>query len=246
MFPQPPPFVPCGGFSPTRLEAWCFTQCPSVPHVWHWFSQRLASRICPGVPIPFRGHRLLMRQSDVLPAVYCSLSHGSVLSRAARLTFPSLTCHTLYVHAATPTPPTVRLPLMVHPPALRAFVLPAGTRLFRFVRSLVSERSHFRGGSFVVMLRPARLLGRLDQSPPFACATDRPTRLRRSLPQPGSPQAEVCYHYSAQPPIAEAGFAPARMSRIKGCAQEIGSSTSKYSKMALSMGMGEVLRSGMN
>ena len=79
---------------------------------------------------------------------------------------------------------------------------------------------HFRGGSFLVMLRPARLLERLDQSPPGSFSeSDRPTRLRQSLPQPGSPPARVCYHYSAQPPIAEAGFAPARMSKNEGCTQ---------------------------
>ena len=91
------------------------------------------------------------------------------------------------------------------------------------VRPLTGFRAvPFRGGSFLVMLRPARLLGRLDQPPPFACATDRPTRLRQSLLQPESPPVEVCYHYSAQPPIAEAGFSPARMSRIEGCTQNHG------------------------
>jgi len=37
------------------------------------------------------------------------------------------------------------------------------------------------------------------------------------LAQPGSPPAGVCYHYSAQPFIAEAGLAPASMSKVEGC-----------------------------
>ena len=55
-----------------------------------------------------------------------------------------------------------------------------------------------------------------DQPPPALCA-DRPARLRQSLPRPGSPPARVCYHYSAQPPIAEAGLSPARLSKNEGC-----------------------------
>ena len=51
------------------------------------------------------------------------------------------------------------------------------------------------------------------------CATDRPARLRQSLPQPGSPPTGVCYHYSAQPSLAEAGLAPASMSKPEGCTQ---------------------------
>jgi hypothetical protein len=66
------------------------------------------------------------------------------------------------------------------------------------------------------MLRPARWLGRLT-SPRRRTRADRPTRLRQSLPQRESPPARVCYHYSAQPPIAEAGFSPARVSKNEGC-----------------------------
>ena len=50
---------------------------------------------------------------------------------------------------------------------------------------------------------------------------DAPSRIV-SRGQPGSPPTGVCYHYSAQPPIAEAGFAPARLSRIEGCTQNHG------------------------
>ena len=66
------------------------------------------------------------------------------------------------------------------------------------------------------MLRPARWLGRLT-SPRQRSRADRPARLRQSLPRPESPPARVCYHYSAQPPIAEAGFSPARVSKNEGC-----------------------------
>jgi hypothetical protein len=59
-----------------------------------------------------------------------------------------------------------------------------------------------------------------DQSLPVACATDSPARLRQSLPQSGSPPTSVCYDYSAQPSIAEAGLAPASMSKTEGCTQE--------------------------
>src|ERR1041385_7260075 len=66
------------------------------------------------------------------------------------------------------------------------------------------------------MLRPARWLGRLT-SPRLRFRTDRPARFRQSLPRPESPPARVCYHYSAQPPISEAGFSPARVSKNEGC-----------------------------
>ena len=49
--------------------------------------------------------------------------------------------------------------------------------------------------------------------------SNRLARLRQSLLQQGSPPAKVCYYYSAQPSIAEAGFAPARMSKTEGCTQ---------------------------
>ena len=50
-----------------------------------------------------------------------------------------------------------------------------------------------------------------------ALATDSPARLQQSLPQSGSPPTRVCYVYSAQPSIAEAGLAPASMSKTEGC-----------------------------
>ena len=92
---------------------------------------------------------------------------------------------------ATPTPPTVRFRLMVHPPAMRAFVYSVETRLFRTCLSLVSERGHFRGGSFLVMLRPARWLGRLT-SPrrPLLQSPTGPPVYGRACPSRGLPQPE--------------------------------------------------------
>ena len=48
--------------------------------------------------------------------------------------------------------------------------------------------------------------------------------LREGLPQPGSPLARVCYHYSAQASLAEAGLAPASVSKTEGCTQKFASS----------------------
>ena len=50
--------------------------------------------------------------------------------------------------------------------------------------------------------------------------SNRLARLRQSLLQQGSPPTNVCYYYSAQPSIAEAGFAPAHMSKTEGCTQK--------------------------
>jgi hypothetical protein len=75
---------------------------------------------------------------------------------------PSLLCLvTPSEHAATSTPPAVRLRVMVHPSDIRALTTPNLVRLFRNTPSLASERHGFRGGSFLLMLRPARWLGLL-------------------------------------------------------------------------------------
>ena len=91
----------------------------------------------------------------------------------------------------TPELPFVRFRLMVHPPAIGAFVYSVETRLFRTCLSLVSERGHFRGGSFLVMLRPARWLGRLT-SPrrPLLQSPTGPPVYGRACPSRGLPQPE--------------------------------------------------------
>src|ERR1019366_259855 len=50
----------------------------------------------------------------------------------------------------------------------------------------LQRRNQSRGGSFLVMLRPARWLERLANPRRRLCAADRPARLRQSLPPPGS------------------------------------------------------------
>jgi len=85
-----------------------------------------------------------------------------------------------------------------------------------------SPLTGFRGGCItrqqVSLYVTACTLARAAvQSPPAPLGADRPTRLQQSLPRPGSPPVRVCYHYSAQPPIAEAGLSPARLSKNEGC-----------------------------
>jgi len=159
-FPSPLHSFRAAGF-PTRLEAWCFTQCPSVPHVWHWFIPRLASRICPGVPIPFRGHRLtapticlthhthrpLAQRGLSCPHLQTLLRPDAPVWRAPRsllFVIPRGLCSRelhaspsllffglLYQHAATSTPSAGPVPLMVHPWVIRAFAQMLQVRLFR-------------------------------------------------------------------------------------------------------------------
>src|ERR1017187_5610712 len=170
-------------FWPFRIQASGTAAAPTGP----WLSTVYHPRPCKRSYGP-------IRQPDELRPAWLLRLLWSVFapSGAVRLAFPSFPCHAFCVHAATPTPPTGRFPLMVHPPAMRAFVHSVGTRLFRTFLSLASERGHYRGGSFLVMLRPARWLGRLA-SPrwtPFQNPTGSPVYGRacssRGLPPPKS------------------------------------------------------------
>jgi hypothetical protein len=155
----------------------------------------------------------LMRQSDELPTVY-GLSHRVFArDRAVRLTFPSLLRHTLCIHAVTLTPPTDPVHLMVHPGVLRAFTFFCQVRLIGYPQTGFSGVRLTRR-QFSLNVTACMLARAPDQSPPF---NDGHARLQQSLPRPESPPARVCYDYSAQPPIAEAGFSPARVSKNKGC-----------------------------
>jgi len=69
------------------------------------------------------------------------------------------------------------------------------------------------------MLRPARWLGRLTSPADLFSRGRQPTRLRQSLPQPGSPPTGVCYHYSAQPPMPRRDSHPLACQGIEGCTQ---------------------------
>ena len=111
-------------------------------------------------------------------------SGRSLLSRAAQLTFPSLPGYTIYVHAATPTPPTGRLHLMVHPSAMRAFVHPVGTRLFRLIPSLVSERTCLTRRQFSLNVAACTLARAADQSPPASLTPTGPPVYSRACPGP--------------------------------------------------------------
>jgi hypothetical protein len=174
--------LPFTRFWPFRIQASGTAAVPTGP----WLSTVYHVHAC-------NRYYGLIRQSDELrPAWLSQLTlAGLCPGRAVRLTFPSLSCHALCVHAATPTPPTARFRLMVHPPAIGAFVYSVETRLFRTCLSLVSERGHFRGGSFLVMLRPARLLGRLT-SPrrPLLQSPTGPPVYGRACPSRGLPQPE--------------------------------------------------------
>jgi len=156
-----------------------------------------------------------MRQSDGLRPVYeLSRPVFALAGRPPHLPFFALThglrtCHYPY-SADCPSSLDGSSPghTSLHP-------LLSGSAV-SVVLSLVSERFVSRSSSILFMLRPARWLERLT-SPRPRFRADRPARLRQSLPQPGSPPTRVCYHYSAQPPIAEAGFSPARVSKTEGC-----------------------------
>ncbi len=93
----------------------------------------------------------------------------------------------------------------------------AGSAVPNYPPHWLQRRKQFRGGSLLVMLRPGRLPDRLANPHPELASHDGPARLHQSLPQPGSPPTGVCYHYSAQPSLGEAGLAPAIMSKLEGC-----------------------------
>ena len=213
-FPPPPLFIPYGGFSLSTAGS---QPCPPAPfrnlsglrltqelpftRFWPFLIQASGTAAVPTGPWLSTVYHVracnryygLIRQSDELRPAWLSQHTlaGLCPSRAVRLTFPSLSCPALGVHAATPTPPTVRFPLMVHPPAMGAFVYSVATRLFRTCLSLVSARGHCRGGSFLVRLRPARWLGRLTR--PRRALLQRPTGppvYGRACPSRGLPQPE--------------------------------------------------------
>src|SRR5208282_1140976 len=83
--------------------------------------------------------------------------------------------------------------------------------------SLASEEEAISGRQSSLNVAACTFARAADQSLPAACAADSPARLRQILPQSGSPPTKVCYDYSAQPSIAEAGLAPASMSKTEGC-----------------------------
>jgi len=120
-------------------------------------------------------HRFLLRSTsgtnhtswppaaDIRAASMATSSSTRNLTRPdAQFPFFVLSC--ACVHAATPTPPTVRFRLMVHPPAIGAFVYSVETRLFRTSLSLVSERGHFEAAVFSLLFAACTLARAADQS----------------------------------------------------------------------------------
>jgi len=105
---------------------------------------------------------------------------------------------------------------MVHPSAIGAFTIFCQVRLFRFIPLTGFREVRVTRQQFSLYVVACTLARAPDQSPPML-RTDGRARLLQSLPRPESPPSEVCYHYSAQPPIAEAGFSPARLSKNEGC-----------------------------
>jgi len=155
----------------------------------------------------------LMRQSDGLRPVY-GLSQGG-LCPCGPSASPSLLClDSRFVHMPRPLPRrTDWLLVMVHPPVLRAFTLSCKSSADRIPQTgfsgvrLTRRQSSLNFAACALARAP-------DQSPPFSRGH---ARLLQSLPGRRSPSSQVCYHYSAQPPIAEAGFSPARVSKNEGC-----------------------------
>jgi len=67
------------------------------------------------------------------------------------------------------------------------------------------------------MLRPARWLERLASPRRRFCTADRYARLRQSLPPAKVSLSQVVLSLLDQPSLAEAGLAPASMSKVEGC-----------------------------
>ena len=72
---------------------------------------------------------------------------------------------------------------------------------------------YLRGSSVRLMLRPADLLGPLTL--PRATRVPALIRLRRSLPTPESPPAQVCYSYSVQSSLPRRDLHPLACQRTK-------------------------------
>src|SRR5882672_8696200 len=192
------------GQSPYSL-AGAFCVCrPTGP----WLSAVYHARTC-------KRYYGLMRQSDELRPVYALFQAVFALSsRPPHLPFFALThalrpCH--YPYPADCPSSFDGLSLghwSLHHLLLGSAVSVCPLTGFREVRLTRQQ--------FSLYVAACTLARAPDQSPPML-RTDGRARLLQSLPRPESPPSEVCYHYSAQPPIAEAGFSPARLSKNEGC-----------------------------
>ncbi len=196
MFPQPPPFIPYGGFSPVRLEA-------SLSEQPFRLGCRLAARSCSpddrhmsrcfyplSRPSPYSRHRLRHRlRPQALGSAEVVLSSTSSLLRPdppvsqapVGLTFraaptglgPQRACVTfpslpwpLSIHAITLTPPADGLHLMVHPSVLEAFVAGLRTRLTGCLPLELASRGPLSRSSNVRVVATACMVARVAGQPP--------------------------------------------------------------------------------
>jgi len=160
-----------------------------------------------------------MRRSDELRAAWASSAYfgRSLPVRAVRLTFPSMLSHTIHpCRDLYPDggPSSFAGSSLGHASLHRSY---HGSAIPRYPPHWLLEKEAISGRQSSRNVAAGMLARAADQSLPATCATDSLARLRPSLPRSGSPPTGVCYHYSAQPSIAEAGLAPASMSQFEGC-----------------------------
>ena len=199
-----------GSGSPYRAiplqSRWCVCVCrPTGP----WLSAVYHARTC-------NRYYGLMRQSDGLRPVY-GLSRSVFALTGCPPGFPFFAL----THALRPC----RSPYPADCPSSLDGSSLGHTSLHRLGFGSAVSANPLTGSRGVCITRQqvslyvtaCTLARAADQSPPAPLGTDRPARLQQSLPRLGSPPVRVCYHYSAHPPIAEAGLSPARLSKNEGC-----------------------------
>ena len=206
MFPQPPPFIPYGGFSPVRLEA-SLSEQPFRPR------GRLATLACSpddrhtsrcfyplSRPSPYSRHRSIHRlRPQALGSAEVMLSSASWLLRpdppvsqapvdlTPRATPTGLcrlsACVTFpsllwspSAHAISSTPPADGFHLMVHPSILEAFVTGLPTRLTGSVPLELASCGSLSRGSDVRLFATACTVAWAAGQPPPE------TPLRRASP----------------------------------------------------------------
>jgi len=237
--PPLPLIIPYSEFSPIRLEPPA-NRCRALPgplpapfdavlavlSVPSSESRRLGPRLCPQALgsarfiIPAPANATTARCASLANSVQLGLVRLALvgLCPCGPFASPSLFCSViLCLHAATSTPLPDRVHFDGSSPGHKSLHRSYhGSAVPKEPSHRFQRRKYFRGGSHFVLLRPAGWLERLTGLRRRFCA-DRPARLQQSLPQPGSPLPRVCYRYLAQPSIAEAGLAPASMSKVEGC-----------------------------
>jgi hypothetical protein len=157
-----------------------------------------------------------MRQSDELRPVWaCSACSGrSLLSRAVRLTFPSLLCHT--VHTCRDLYP-VGGPSSFDGSSLGPASLHHsyhGSAGPKHPSHWFQSGKHFRGGSHFVLLRPARWLERQTSLRRRVAPTDPPV-YGRACPGRGLPRPESAITTRPNHPLPRQDFHLRACQRLK-------------------------------